>query len=248
MKETRSFCAVLALFLLFGMAGCGLTVNSYKDTGSSTDRKGVYATYSYAYSCVGSGDLYVPSTLRERLEQFGKNQWIQQAEPTVQTYTEIPSPENDAKGTDPICILMPDLDLSKFDGPYLWKDAQTGLEASAYYRVVAGIPTDELVRVYVDSSGAIYQYETVNWGKYDSLALDEQQIKGLQSALSSKTNILTGDAISEYFAPFSHPASSWCMLFTDRQDRVILCTRGAVNTDSQMHQIVRQVDLFAIWG
>jgi len=242
----RIFCVLLATFLFLSITGCGLIFQVDDNLTIPFDGDGAYANYSYAYSFVGDADLYVPKELRKQMNQFGDNEWIQQASPITEMFTEIPKPENDAKGQDPICIVMPNLDLSKYDGPYLWKDHKTGLEISAYYRVVAGILTDELVKVYVDSSGNIKQYETVNLGKYDNLNLDEHQIEGLRSALSSRKSKLTGDAILEYYAPSPHHASSWCLLFTDTQDRVVLCTRGALNTDSEIRQIVRQVDLYAI--
>lgn len=246
MKTKNFFCVLLAAFLLLSITGCGLTFQGNDNATYPSDNKGVYANYSYAYSFVGDADIYVPNELREQMDQFGESEWIQQSTAVTEMYTEILEPENGAKGPDPICIVMPDLDLSKYDGPYLWKDDETGLEVSAYYRVIAGILTDELVKVYVDSSGNIKQYETVNLGKYDNLNIDEQQIEGLRSALSSRKRKLTGDAILEYYAPSPHHAPSWCILFTDTQDRIVLCTRGALNTDSEIRQIVRQVDLYAI--
>ena len=246
MKAKRLSCVILATFLLLSITGCGLSFEGNDNMTSPSNNKGVYVNYSYAYSFVGDANIYVPNELQEKMDQFGDYKWIQQASPITQMYTQIPEPENNAKGPDPICIVMPDLDLSKYDGPYLWKDDETGLEASAYYRVIAGILTDELVKVYVDSSGNIKQYETVNLGKYDNLDLDEQRIEGLRSALSSRKSKLTGDAILEYYAPSPHHAPSWCVLFTDTQDRLVLCTRGALKIDSEIRQIVRQVDLYAI--
>ena len=248
MKAKRLFCVLLGAFLLLSITGCGLTFEGNDNATVPSNDKGVYVNYSYAYSFVGDANIYVPNELQEKMDQFGDYKWIQQASPITQMCTQIPEAENNAKGPDPICIVMPDLDLSKYDGPYLWKDDETGLEVSAYYRVIAGILTDELVKVYVDSSGNIKQYETVNLGKYDNLNIDEQQIEGLRSALSSQKSKLTGDVILEYYAPSSHDSPTWCMLFTDTQDRVVLCTRGALKIDSEIRQIVRKVDLYAILG
>lgn len=246
MKSKKLVCGIFAMLLLLSITGCGLTFQGNNNATYPSNNKGVYANYSYAYSFVGDADIYVPNELREQMDQFGESEWIKQSSAVTDIYTEIPEPENGAKGPDPICIVMPELDLSKYDGPYIWKDDKTGLEVSAYYRVIADILTDELVKVYVDSSGNIKQYETVNLGKYDNLNIDEQRIVGLQSALRSQKSKLTGDVILEYYAPTSHESPTWCILFTDTQDRVVLCTRGALKVDSEIRQIVRQVDLYAI--
>lgn len=246
MKSNRGLCGVLVILLLLSITGCGLTFEGNDNVTEPSKDKGVYINYSYAYSFVGDANVHVPHELQEKMEQFGDYKWIQQAVPITKTYTQIPETENNAKGPDPICIVMPELDLTKYDGPYIWKDDETGLKVSAYYRVVAGVLTDELVKVYVDSSGNIKQYETVNLGKYDNLNIDEQRIKGMCSALDSRKSRLTGDVILEYYAPTSHASPTWCILFTDTQDRIVLCTRGALKTDSEIRQIVRQVDLYAI--
>ena len=246
MQMKRLFCVFLAVFMLLSTAGCRLIYAGNDNMTSPSDNKGVYANYFYAYGFVGDADIYVPDELREQMDQFGENKWIQQSTAVTEMYTEIPEPENGAKGLDPICIVMPDLDLSKYDGPYLWEDDETGLEVSAYYRIIAGTLTDELVKVYVDSSGNIKQYETVNFGKYDNLHIEEWQIEGLRSALNSRTRELTGDTVLEYYAPSSHHSPTWCILFTDTQDRLVLCTRGALNTDGAIRQIVREVNLYAI--
>lgn len=246
MKLNKLLCGFLAILLFLSITGCGLTFEDNITGTYPANNKDVYASYSYAYSFVGDADIYIPNELRTKMGQFGDNKWIQQATPTTKMYTEIPEPENDVKGPDPICIVLPDLDLAKYDGPYIWKDNETGLEVSAYYRVVAGILTDELIKVYVDSSGTIIQYETVNLGKYEDLNIDEAQIEGLQSALSSRKSNLTGDAILEYYAPSSHESPTWCMLFTDTHNHVVLCTRGSLKVDSEIRGIVREVDLYAI--
>lgn len=243
MEKKRLICILLAAILAFGISGCGLYTAGSADINTLPDQNLVYPS-TFAYSFVGDVDTYVPAEVQAQMDQFAKSQWIQQAAAVTQVYTQIPELENGAKGIEPISVVMPELDLTKYSGHYLWRDAATGLEVSAYYRVIADVLTDELVKVYVDDAGNIKQYETVNLGKYDSV--DEKQVESMRIALRGRRNEFVSDLILECYAPVSHSASSAYVLFTDTQDRMILSTRGALKTNSEMLQVVREVDLYAI--
>lgn len=191
------------------------------------------------------------------MDQFGKNEWIEPSAPVTEIYTEIPKPENNAKGVDPISIVLPNLDLSKYNGAYHWTDKETDLKVSAYYRVVGGMLTDELVKVYIDSAGNINKYETVNLGKYDNLGLDEKQIAGVGSTLTSRAHRLLNTVVFESYAPPPCHAPADCIpasvhtpsnyiLFTDDQGRVIVGARASLDLDSDIRQVVKQVDLYAV--
>lgn len=245
MDKKRRICILLVIALLFGMSGCGLYTEGNGESSTLPAQNLVYPC-TFAYSFVGDVDTYVPAEVQTQMDQFAKSQWIQQAAAVTQVYTQIPMPENNAKGTEPISIVMPELDLAKYSGHYLWQDPATGLEVSAYYRVIADVLTDELIKVYVDATGNIKQYETVNWGKYDSLDLDEKQVESMRIALRGRKNEFASNLILECYAPVSHNASSAYVLFTDTQNRIILSTRGTLKTDSEMLQVVREVDLYAI--
>lgn len=245
MKKRRLVCMLLAAIFTLGISGCSLYTAGNADIDPLPVKNGVYPS-SFAHSFVGDADIYVPSQLQEQMDRFGKSQYIVQADAVTEVYTEIPQPENDAKGTDPISVVMPDLDLTKYSSPYMWRDDTTGLEVHAYYRMIAGVLTDELIKVYVDDSGNIKQYEAVNMGKYDSLHIDEMQVESMRVALNGQIRSIDSNWILECYAPVSHPASSAYILFADTQGRVVLCTRAVLNTDSQVRQMVREVDLYAI--
>lgn len=245
MEKKRRICILLAAVLLFGISGCSLYTAGNADLNPLPAQNLVYPC-TFAYSFVGDVDTYIPTEVQAQMDQFAKAEWIQQAAAVTQVYTQIPKPENNAKGTEPISIVMPELDLTKYSGHYLWQDPATGLEVSAYYRVIADVLTDEMIKIYVDATGNIKQYETVNWGKYDSLDLDEKQVESMRIALRGRKNEFASNLILECYAPVSHNASSAYVLFTDTQNRIILSTRGALKTNNEMLQEVREVDLYAI--
>ena len=58
---------------------------------------------SYGYYTDGE---FLPNELQQSLDAFGDLMWL---EPSFQTktYTQIPEPENNAKGVDPVFIVMP---------------------------------------------------------------------------------------------------------------------------------------------
>lgn len=183
----------------------------------------------------------ITDKLQETMDKYGANKDITPAPvQNVLTNTEIPKAENNAKGPDPICIVFPDLDLSKYDGPYIWTDEATGLEVSAYYRVVAGMLTDEIVKVFVDSDGNILEYEAVNLGKYDSLNLDAEKMEYARIAFDDYINATLRDIRQEQIAPTQHLGPSVYELFTNEQGQVVIYTTMVIKGT------VTQVKLYSV--
>lgn len=243
MKKKQFICALFAV--IFALSGCGLYKVGTVDAGTLPLKKGVYPS-TFAHSFVGDADVYVPSELQKQMDEFGKSQHILPLEAVSVVYTDIPEQENGAKGVDPLSIVMPELDRSKYSTAYIWHDDTTGLEIHGYYRLIAGVLTDELIKVYVDTSGNIVQYETVNLGRYDSLENGEMQVESMRNALQGQVRLISDYWLRERYAPVNHPADSAYILFTDTQGRIVLCTRAALNTDRETRQMVTDVDLYAI--
>lgn len=251
----RNFCLLMVLLLVATVTGCYQKPNNSQNAEPITEGQARPINISYAYCFFG--DDYIPNSLWQQMDQFGKNEWIERSVPVTETYTQIPEPENNAKGSDPLSVVLPDLDLTQYSGAYHWTDQETGLEVTAYYRVVGGMLTDELVKVYIDAAGNISQYETVNLGKYDALGLDEKQMAGVGSTLTSRARRLLNGIIFEYYAPTPCHAPADCILvsaqttsnyilFTDKKGRVIVGTRASLDLDSDIRQVVKQVDLYAV--
>lgn len=251
----RYFCLLLVLLLAATVTGCYQKPNNSQNAEPTTEGQAKPINISYAYCFFGND--YIPNSLWQQMDQFGKNEWIEGSAPVTETYTQIPEPENDAKGVDPLSIVLPDLDLTQYSGVYHWTDQETGLEVTAYYRVVGGMLTDELVKVYIDAAGNISQYETVNLGKYDGLDLDEKQIAGVGSTLTSRARRLLNGIIFEAYAPTPCHAPDGCVsasaqttsnyiLFTDKKGRLTVGTRASLDLDSDIRQVVKQVDLYAV--
>lgn len=241
----RMLCLWTAVILVLGLFGCSLQKTEEGKTDPLLEEKGVIPC-SFTHNIVGDVDTYVPSDIQAQMDRFGKARIIRQAESVTQVYTDIPKPDNNAKGVEPISIVMPGLDLSKYSGAYLLENTGTDLSVSAYYRVIGDVLTDELIKVYVDVSGEIVQYETVNLGKYDALDLDETQVESMRVALKGRIRECAKDAVFECFAYIPHDAPSAYLLFTDAEGRWILTTRAVLNTNGDMLQMVRYADLYAI--
>lgn len=251
----RFFCLLLVLLFITTVTGCYQKTQNGPDAEptANVQVKPINISYTYCFF----GDDYIPHGLWQQMDQFGKAEWIESSAPVTETYTQIPEPENNAKGVAPISIVLPDLDLTQYSGVYRWTDAETDLKVSAYYRVVGGMLTDELVKVYTDSAGNIKQYETVNLGKYDGLGLDEKRMAGVGSTLTSRVHRMLNSVVSESYAPTPCHAPADCVpasvqtpsnyiLFTDKQGRVIVGTRASLDLNSDIRQIVKQVDLYAV--
>lgn len=218
----------LAISCVLGLIGCNNTQPSYKEP-----------EFFYYYNFEAANGT--TDTIQETLNKYGENKEITPAPAqNVLTNTEIPKAENNAKGPDPICIVFPDLDLSKYDGPYIWTDEATGLEVSAYYRVVADMLTDEVVKVFVDSDGNILEYEAVNLGKYDSLNLDAEKMEYARIAFDDYINATLRDIRQEQIAPTQHHGPSVYELFTNEQGQLVVCTKMTLQGTNVC------VDLFSV--
>jgi len=107
-------------------------------------------------------------------------------------------------------------------------DEATGLEVSAYYRVVANMLTDEMVKVFVDSAGNIIQYETINLEKYDTLNLDSEQMEYAQIAFRDLIHTTFKGVLQELCSPTQHLGPTVFEIFTDNEGRVVIATRIAI--------------------
>lgn len=236
----NKICTMFAvLFCMLSIAGC-----THNDS-NNPENIPPSQSFSFFFSPVNN---YVPKTILSELNGFGTQKDIVLPNSIVEVHDEIPTVENDAKGLDPICIVMPELDLADYEGPYIWSDEQTGLEVSAYYRVVAGMPTDELVKVYIDSSGNIKQYETVNLGKYDNLDLDEESITKKCDAFQTIIyNALQNIAVEFYAYPNIHASSAY-MLCTDEVGNIVIKTTAVLSESDDTKQESYLVNLYAVIG
>lgn len=232
----------LAVVLCVVIAGCVSEPTQTGDSGASSHEPELSYSLTYYYNITSYE--YVSANTRQLLNSFGEVQSITPATAVVETYTEIPEFENNAKGTDPICILLPDLDISKYRICSL-RDTKTNLTTSGWYRIIGGpirgMMTDELVSYDVDSSGNITQYETVNLGKYDDLGLDESKFEDLSKAFENAISKAIG---AKQFYQYSYTTTSQTTfrVFTDTQDRIIITTTIELDQDSR----TLDVDLYAV--
>ena len=204
----KAIASFFAISCVLGLFGCNNTQPSYKEP---------EFFYYYNFEAVNA----TADTIQEVLEKYGENKEITPAPAqNVLTNTEIPKAENNAKGPDPICIVFPDLDLSKYDGPYIW--------------------TDEVVKVFVDSDGNILEYEAVNLGKYDSLSLDAEKMEYARIAFDDYINATLRDIRQEQIAPTQHLGPSVYELFTNEQGQVVIYTTMVIKGT------VTQVKLYSV--
>ena len=219
---------LLIIILCLITTGCASTPTQTDPVVSSTKEPTLSYSLTYYYNIdfnIVNGD-YVSQDILQLLNDFGKPQDITHAAPAIETYTEIPEFENNAKGADPVCILLPDLDISKYR-ICSWWDAETGITTSGWYRIIGestnGMMTDELITYDVDSEGNITKYTTVNLGKYDNLGLDEAKLRNLSDIFSSK---ISNEIGTKMFYQYSYTTTSQTTfrLFTDTQDRIIIAT------------------------
>ena len=243
MKKATSVLSFFAIFavILVLLSSCSVKPVETVNNESTTSKTNYTLTYSY---CIKS-DVYISEDTRQLFESFGKSEYIIPATPTTETYTEIPKAENNAKGYDPYCYVMPELDLSVFGNTHSWKDYEAGMEIYANYRMIggriSGAATDELLKVYVDSQGNIVQYDTVNFGKYDALDLDEANFEGLCSMFDHAIYKAIGTKQFYQYAPVaSYP--TYFRVFTDTDGRVVISTTISLEQDSQ----VIEADLYAV--
>ena len=224
----RVIVLILVISCVIGLLGCNNAQPSYQEP-----------EFFYYYHFEDA--TYISDTLQKVMDKYGENKDITPAPAqNVLTNTEIPKADNNAKGPDPICIVFPDLDLSKYDGPYIWMDEGTGLEVSAYYRVVADMLTDEVVKVFVDSDGNILEYEAVNFGKYDSLNLDPEKMEYARIAFDDYINATLRDFRQEQIAPTQQHGPSVYELFTNEQGQLVVYTKMILKGTNL------SVDLFSV--
>ncbi len=240
MKNATSFFAIFAVILVL-LSSCGVEPVKTDDNKSTTAKTNYTLTYSY---CI-KGDVYVSQETRQLFDSFGKSEYIIPATPTTETYTEIPKAENNAKGYDPYYYVMPELNLAIYGNTHSWKDYEAGMTIYANYRMVggriSGAATDELLKVYVDSQGNIVQYDTVNFGKYDALNLDESKFEGLCSMFDSAIYKAIG---TKQFYQYAAVASSPTIfrVFTDTDGRVVITTTISLERDGR----IIEADLYAV--
>lgn len=198
--------------------------------------------YNIAYS-IANGD-YISPEIRQLLNNFGESENIIPATAVTEVYTDIPEFDNNAKGTDPICTLLPDLDISKYR-ICSWQDAETGITKSGWCRIIGGptygMMTDEYVAYDVDSSGAITQYKTVNLGKYDDLGLDETKLENLGNRFADAISKEIG-AKQFYQYAYTSTSQTTFRVFTDTQGRIIITTTIELEQNGR----VLEVDLYAV--
>lgn len=198
--------------------------------------------YNIDYSMV-NGD-YVSQENQQLLSDFGKPEQFTPANSVTEVCTEIPEFENNAKGTDPICILLPDLDISKYR-ICSWRDTETGVTTSGWCRIIGGpvygMMTDEFVSYEADSSGMITQYKTVNLGKYDDLGLDESKLESLGNRFA---DMISKEIGSQKFYQYTYTSTSQTTfrLFTDTQGRIIITTTIELEQNGRNLEI----DLYAV--
>lgn len=245
----RKLSISIALILCFtSLAFCGCStepVQTEPVTTSPTEPALSYSlTYYYNIEYTKANGDYVSPEIQQLLNSLGKPERITPATAVPKVYTDIPEFENNAKGTDPVCILLPDLDISKYR-ICSWQDAKTRVTTSGWYRIIGGptygMMTDELVTYDVDSSGNITQYMTVNLGKYDDLGLDESKLESLRQTFESAISEAIGS--KQFYQYFYTTASQTPFrVFTDTQGRLIIATAIELTQDGKL----LVVDLFAV--
>lgn len=245
MKRKLSIAFILFISI-FAICGCSVKPVQTEQGQASPQKPALSYSLTYYYNIVYSrsnGDFVSPE-IRQLLNGFGKPEQITPATPAVEVYTDIPEFDNNAKGTDPICVLLPDLDISKYR-TCAWRDDESGLTVSGWYRIIGGLTygmmTDELITYDVDASGNVTQYMTVNLGKYDDLGLDESKLENLSKRFSDAISAEIG---SKQFYQYAYTTTSQTTfrVFTDTNDRVVIATAVTLEQNGRL----LDVDLYAV--
>lgn len=198
--------------------------------------------YTLTYSYFIDGDPYISPQTKEALAGWGDIEYITPAAAEVKSGTQIPAFENDAKGTHPAYVLFPE--LNDADYKYCsWMDTATGVSVSGCYRMVGGMTTDEVVKIYVDASGNIVKYETVNLGKYDALDLNGSKLEDLRSAFTNRVINKMHTVISCHF-PAAEEQTVY-RIFTDSLGRVVITTTLAIQ-QVEAYSDTLKVELYAV--
>jgi len=232
------------LFLLLITAGCSIRKNVPKADTPQLQTTRISKNLSYYYGFID--EVPLTTNAKEMLNEFGKPLSFWPAEPQIELFTEIPKVENNAKGIDPITILLPDLDRSKYDGPYFKKDHETGLEVSVYYRMVADMVTDECIKIYIDAGGNIEYYETVNLGKFDELNLNEDVLTDRMLRFSDAIHNSLSSVTLDFFVRNAIHASSAYALFSNNDGQLVITTTTPLIADCALNKSNILVDLYAV--
>lgn len=237
---------ILTVSICIAAVGCASKQTLPEPSENTTQTPALKYSLEYYFNIsfsLTNGD-YVSQDILQLLKGFAKAEYITPATPAVEVYTEIPEIENNAKGTDPVSYLLPDLDLSKYR-TCAWRDAETGVETSGWYRMIGGqtygMMTDELVAYDVDASQNITQYKTVNLGKYDALGLDESRLESLRIEFSQTISEEIG---AKMFYQYYYTTTSQTpfRIYTDANERIIIATTITLEQNAKP----LQVDLFAV--
>jgi hypothetical protein len=198
--------------------------------------------YTLTYSYFIEGDPYLSPQTKEALEKWGKIEHITPAAAEVKTYTQIPAFENDAKGTHPAYVLFPELNGADYKYGS-WMDKPTGMSVSGCYRMVGGMTTDEKIKIYVDASGEIVKYETINLGKYDALGLDGAKLENLHSTFTNRVIDKMRAVISQHSSAVEEQTTY--RIFTDSLGRIVITTNISIQ-QLEAYSETLKVELYAI--
>jgi len=237
--------AILLMLLILSLitTGCSIRKNVPQAEVPQPQTTKISKDLSYYYGFID--EVPLTTNAKEMLNEFGEPLPFWPEEPHTELCTEIPNVENNAKGVDPITIILPDLDRSKYDGPYFKKDHETGLEVSVYYRMVADMVTDECIKIYMDADGNIVHYETINLGKYDELNLNEEvltdRLLRFQDAVHNSLSSVTLD----FFVRDAVHASTAYALFSNNERQLVITTTTPLIAECALNKSNILVDLYA---
>lgn len=244
MMSIKHSTMLTVLVLVLFTAGCSIRKNVPLSTPDTSQAVTIQKNLSYYYGF--ADEVPLTQDTAKKLQDFGVPLSFWTSEPKTELFTEIPKVENKAKGIDPITIVLPNLDLTKYDGPYFRNDYETGLEVSVYYRVVADMITDEYVNIYVNAEGNIVQYETINLGKYDALNLNEKVIADRQLRFRDAIHKSLSSVTLDFFVRDVIHAPSAYGLFSNNEDRLVITTTTALITECTLNQSTAWLDLYAV--
>ena len=237
-----------AVFMLLCLtlinAGCSIRENVPQTNPTQPQATAISRNLSYYYGFADEVPLTKEATLL--LEDFGKPITFWPSTPEQEVFAEIPEVENNAKGIDPLTIVLPDLDHSKYSGPYFMTDYENNLEVSVYYRVVADMVTDECVKIYINAEGKIEHYETHNLGKYDEMNLDEEALANRILRFEDTIRATLSSVTLDFFVREVIHAPSAYALFTDNENRLVITTTTPLTAECTLNQSYVMVDLYAV--
>ena len=228
---------ILAAAMVF-CSGCSIRIVDETKPQYDPSKQGPALSYGY---CIGNFD-YVDTDIRYYLNKFGDPELLQPADDQIITYTEIPAVENNAKGTDPLCIVLPNIDHSQYVTGESYDDPTGNLNICPYYRIIDGMVTDECILIYIDHAGTILKYETVNDGRYDLTAEQQNNLAYFQNLLEERIDSKLHSLVFEKMSPTLHQAPSVYSVITDAQGRTVIYCTAILKSDEQY----LKVDLYGI--